>query len=137
MTRLIDLDSKILSDALIKLKEDRGVSYRHMERTSGASNVSSIANGTLAPTIATWGKLHLAFPLDIPEPVLTDGENVYTNQTITGDGNQVRSVSAGRDVIKRHDGVSFPSPEHRYAYELLMRVDKEKAKEVIKMLMES
>lgn len=72
----MSLDYEILSQALLKLEFElrAGKSWMMITEESGVSNVKSIAEGRIKPTVESWQQLHKAFPDKIPPPRMLDGE---------------------------------------------------------------
>lgn len=70
------LNYEILSQALLELEielRDKK-SWMMITEESGVSNVKSIAEGRIKPTVEAWQQLYKAFPGKIPPPQKPDGE---------------------------------------------------------------
>ena len=74
----MSLNYEILSQALLELELELrdGQSWMMITEESGVSNVKSIAEGRIKPSIASWQQLHNAFPYKVPPPEMLDGEIV-------------------------------------------------------------
>lgn len=85
----MSLNYEILSQALFELELELrdGKSWMMITEESGVSNVKSIAEGHIKPSIESWQQLHNAFPDKIPPPEMLDGEVVgYKSVHFSGKG---------------------------------------------------